>query len=675
MQILFTSIIANKSSRHMANRQRADLNQPRQQKFTQHERELMAAAYQECGNLSIGAKIILAHRGGMGKKRMTSWFEEQTRKKTDVEKVVPVKRNNTHHAKLMWREYYADPEGYVVKLEEGFINPMDGSVMESDSQRARLVESGLQRPGFLFKTAPVPYMQFPREQANITSALRSLVPISRQASSVHGSRFLQHQNTGQGANQRQLGSSSRRRSALEAMQPVANQYIHQGQTYQSTMTNDSDFGMPPGSNEGSNELPTYPIANDGSYGDMRSGGRPPGLSRFSGMQGNSVDKNQGLPANNTAHGNGYGSTQMASQVQFGMNENTIWPPFSGSLNSEKRLNHTQQPMSYLATQAAENQLPDYVIREDYISSIRAVDLGDQDLPRRRHGNLEMGSEQAAGFGSSSSMYAAQPATFEVPNNSLPQGRFEGSNIAKSVEPNLGSRGTVSSRAPLPAVLKPYVPEYRLPTYFKKSDTPPIDILHIQQRGPLNGLDQNRQNEERRRIATRSGELGFANKRKHNTIEKTDGRGHKRQRRADTIPMVVKSRNSELPRKTTPRPTSKLSSPFPHSSPGAPQSPPIAADFTGTSVTSAGLPMGAQPSPLPHSFPRAFAFTGIPVPSSSLPMGAQSNMEFPFQVPHGVAYTSTDMAQGSAVDMGFLDNYNSNSVVAAGLQAQTGHQYF
>jgi hypothetical protein len=588
----------------------------------------------ECRNPCIGSKIILTHRAGpgMNKKRLSGWLEEQSRKLTAEQKMQdPVRKNHTHHAKLMWREYEADPEGYVDRLENGLINPVDGAVLDTDEKIDRVVESGVQRPGFLYKVTSAEYMVYPgSETAGYYPAPASPDHIDRQASAMDGRRYRHHRSAESGANQRQLSGRSKRRADLAAMHPNVSQYIGRSdQRSQSDITTARRYGLSQEPDEESNDLPAYPSADDGSCGDMLSGGMPPRGMRYFGTQGSSMQ--HGSMQHGSMH---YGSMEGASM--YGRQQLPFVEYDNGYTSLPYGLNATQQPsfMPYWPNQSLGNQMRGHETRMNHPPSNPSANSGNQKGQQRRE-NRAICFEDVADF-NASSWYAALPG---VSNTSLPVPPFGQSPNTRSE--NIGASTSNSHDGVAESTLvhndltvKSETGPYKRVILRKLNPdfnfSPPIQYLKSQNN--LNRQDQSK---------ARSG-----NKRKqHPTgIENTVDRGNKRQRHADTI--VAESRINEAERMSSvPRNYSEpLSVP----------------NLSSDSLQFTQFSFGADD------------FTDMAVPSFLF--DPEPANVIPAQMPQFSQYLPTDTAQGMDVNVPQPENYNHDPMAAAGLQPGTYQSY-
>ncbi|KAM3068898.1 hypothetical protein ACMFMG_004071 [Clarireedia jacksonii] len=470
---------------HMANRLKADRNMPRHQKFSQLEYDMMKGAFDDCRNPCIGSKIILAHRGGMGKKRMNGWFEEQSRKLPNELKQIPIRRNNTHHAKIMWRQYEEDPEGYVTKLENGLINPVNGAPVNTTEARLRII--ALQRPAFLYKTTPA-YMKIPvaQRQRRPYSTLNSRDPNLRNVT---------------------------RTAAFETIQRNVNRHFNRQEQSHQLNRHGENPGNSSESRESSHGLPVYSEVDDGSYGDMRYGGMPPGGMRYSGTQGGRMHRLQDMDETQ------YSPRRVARQPTLGKNTNTPWTASS--------------------------------VSPHYLFGKRAADAVEKSAQRNPRDNLAMASERIAEFKPSSFM---NPSQLRISNNPPSHVQF-----VQSRQPKITGATASSSRnrpaqrphAQRATDLRLTIPLPTLPRYHKLNSLS-VDDFRLKQRRALGGLSENQQNQQRPALVAPSGERVLAKKRKYDSMENTlESNGKKRQRPA-IIAAVMKPRSRE--------PTQRISTP-------------------------------------------------------------------------------------------------------------------
>ncbi|KAF7892664.1 uncharacterized protein EAF02_000202 [Botrytis sinoallii] len=116
--------------RHISECRRRARNQPRAERNQAWQVDILEVAYRQSHYPSAGQRMILMSQTNLSYRKIKNWFEQKAKmlKKAGGGPVVPNPGSNKYSTK-MWREYFADPVGYVQKLRNGEIDLLTGEAI------------------------------------------------------------------------------------------------------------------------------------------------------------------------------------------------------------------------------------------------------------------------------------------------------------------------------------------------------------------------------------------------------------------------------------------------------------------------------------------------------------------------------------------------------------------
>ncbi|TGO70543.1 hypothetical protein BELL_0709g00050 [Botrytis elliptica] len=116
--------------RHISECRRRARNQPRAERNQAWQVDILEVAYRQSHYPSAGQRMILMSQTNLSYRKIKNWFEQKAKmlRKAGGGPVVPHPGSNKYSTK-MWREYFADPVGYVQKLRNGEIDLVTGEAI------------------------------------------------------------------------------------------------------------------------------------------------------------------------------------------------------------------------------------------------------------------------------------------------------------------------------------------------------------------------------------------------------------------------------------------------------------------------------------------------------------------------------------------------------------------